>query len=90
MTTSCQFGGLTKHGRLAFAPHTTYSFEDPDAVPYFVAMGWAEEVPTPQDAVIIGLDAIDIDPLTVFGDGPRKGQYVMPERAKAALASREG
>lgn len=85
---ACRFGGLTKHGQFAFTPGTAYGFEDPDAVPYFVAMGWATETDDDPD-VVISLGELDIDPLTVFGDGPKKGQYVMPERATAALAEKE-
>lgn len=89
MSNTCRFGGLTKHGRLAFNAGVTYGFEDPDAVPYFVAMGWATETDDPAD-VVIGIGELDIDPLTTFADGPNKGQFVMPERAAAVQPVKEG
>ena len=73
---NCTFSGLVKHGRLAFSPGPVYAFEDPDAVPYFVAMGWATETADPADFTIPATD-IDIDPETVFADGPRKGLRVL-------------
>ena len=74
--TNCRFGGMVKHGRLAFTPGPVYGFEDPDAVPYFEAMGWATATDDPADFEI-PLGELDIDPETVFGDGPRKGQRVL-------------
>jgi len=85
MTTACRFGGLTKHGRLAFAPGTVYGFEDPDAVPYFVAMGWAKETEDKPD-IVIPIGELDISPFVIFGDGPNKANFVMPDRAAAAAA----
>jgi hypothetical protein len=73
---NCRFSGLVKHGRLAFTPGPVYGFEDPDAVPYFTKRGWAEETSDPAD-FDIPLSAIDIDPDTVFADGPNKGRKVM-------------
>jgi hypothetical protein len=70
------FKSLTKHGRLAFAPGPKYAFEDPDAAPYFLAMGWAEKAEGEPDFVI-PIGELDIDPETVFADGPNKGQRVL-------------
>lgn len=72
----CRFGAMVKHGRAAFTPGPVYAFEDADAVPYFVAMGWATETADPADFTI-PLGEIDIDPTTVFADGPKKGLRVM-------------
>ena len=73
---NCRFGGLVKHGRLAFSPGPVYGFEDPAAVAFFTAMGWATETADPADFTIPTGD-LEIDPETVFADGPRKGQRVL-------------
>ena len=73
---NCRFNQMVKHARFAFTPGPVYGFEDPDAVPYFVALGWAEETEDDADFAIPGAD-FDIDPETIFGDGPRKGQRVL-------------
>jgi len=70
------FNQRVRHGKVDFHPGPVYAFEDPDAEPYFVAAGWASttgDAPT----VTISLDEIDIDPATIFGDGPRKGKRVI-------------
>ena len=70
------FKGVTKHGRFTFMPGIVYGFEDPDAVPYFVAAGWAD--PSNEDpAMIVTLEEIDIDPETVFAGGTNRGKKVM-------------
>jgi hypothetical protein len=71
-----RFNQLVKHGRLAFTPGPAYAFEDPDAEPYFTKMGWAEPTDDAADFTI-PLGDIDIDPATVFADGPQKGQRVL-------------
>lgn len=71
-----EFNTLVKHGRFAFNPKVRYGFEDPDAVSYFAAMGWGKKVKG-EPEVIIGLGDVDIDPETVFADGPKKGQKVL-------------
>lgn len=78
-----KFHGETKQDRMTFYPKLVYAFEDPDAKAYFLAMGWAEETADPAD-VTVTLDEINIDPETVWADGPLKGTPVMPERAAAA------
>lgn len=70
------FKGRTKHGRLDFHPKVKYGFEDPDAVPYFNACGWCDPADGEPD-VVIGIDELDIDPNTVFADGPNKGKKVL-------------
>lgn len=75
-TQSFEFNQVVKHGRFAFAPGPVYGFEDPDAAPYFNAMGWGD-VSSKKPDVVIGIDDLDIDPATVFADGPHKGQRVM-------------
>jgi hypothetical protein len=82
------FGERTKHDRTDFHPGVVYGFEDPDAAPYFETLGWA----TPHDGpaqVVIAADELNIDPETVWGFGPLKGEPVMPERAAAARLARE-
>lgn len=74
----CQFGGLVKHGRAAFTPGPVYEFEDANAVPFFVAMGWATETADPADFTIPASD-VAIDPDTVFADGPKKGLKVLED-----------
>lgn len=77
------FNQRIKHGRLDFHPGVKYGFEDPDAVPYFIACGWGE--PSADDpAVTITIGEIDIDPCTIWADGPNKHKFVMPERAADA------
>jgi len=72
-----------KHGRLDFHPGPKYGFEDPDAAPYFKALGIATDT-TGEPDVTVSLGECDIDPLTVWGNGERRGAYVMPERAAEA------
>lgn len=80
--------GKVREGRTEFHPKVNYGFEDPDAAAFFTAMGWAE--PTTEAAdVVISKEDLDIDPETVWGYGPNKGEPVMPERAAAARAARE-
>lgn len=71
-----RFSGVSKHGRHAFTPGPAYQFEDADAEPYFVAMGWAETTTDPADFTI-PIGEVDIDPATVFADGPDKGRRVL-------------
>ncbi len=77
-----QFDDRVKHGKIDFHPGVTYAFEDPDAVPYFVAAFGAKKT---KDAatVTIGLDEIDIDPETIFGSGERKGEKVLAPTKEA-------
>lgn len=70
------FREVVRHGTHQFAPGIAYGFEDPDAVPYFTAMGWADR--SDQEPVItLSLGEVDIDPATVYGSGPRRGQLVL-------------
>ena len=81
-----KFNGLTKHGRLQFAPGIAMSFADEHVEDYFTTMGWAS--PT-KDKVEQGFafpkGSVELDPLTVWADGPKKGQHVMPHLAAAHL-----
>lgn len=79
------FNQRVKHGRLDFHPGINYGFEDPDAAPYFKACGWAVDVPNGEAQVVITFDELDIDPLTIWGDGPNRGKFVMPERVAEHL-----
>ena len=79
-----EFNQPVKHGGFHFLPGVVYGFEDPDAAPYFKACGWADD--SNGDAVvIITKEELDVDPLTIWGDGDNKGKFVMPERAAEAL-----
>lgn len=73
---SLKFNQRVKHGKLDFHPKVVYGFEDPDAPVYFKAMGWAAET-SEKPEVTITIGELDIDPDTVFGDGPNKGRKVM-------------
>jgi len=77
------FNQRVKHGRLDFHPTIPYGFEDPDAAPYFKACGWAEDS-SDAPLVTISIEEIDIDPCTIWADGPNKWRFVMPERAATA------
>jgi hypothetical protein len=67
--------GGVKHGRFHFLQHVSYGFEDPDAAPYFIAAGWADEAPAgTSPAQVISIDEIDIDPETIFRTGPNDGK----------------
>lgn len=72
-----------KHGRIDYQPGPTYGFEDPDAAPFFKALGIADDSDGEAD-VIITIGECDVHPCTVWGTGPDKGRFVMPERAAAA------
>lgn len=75
--------GVTKHDRLIIAPGVATTFADENAEDYFVEMGWAED--TNEEAVVNYPEgSVTIDPKTVFGDGPKKGQFVLPELAAKA------
>lgn len=78
------FSQRIKVGKLDLHPGVIYGFEDPDAVPYFEACGWGDRS-SDDPALALGIDEIDIDPVTIFGTGPDRGKYVMPDRAAAAL-----
>lgn len=80
------FNQVVRHGQHAFVPGSPYGFEDPDAAPYFAACGWGEVVDA-EPALIITTDEIDIDPCTIWADGPNKWKFVMPDRAAAARGS---
>ena len=70
------FTGPTKHGAQTFAPSVPLAFEDEGAEDYFKAAGWAE--PTKEEAVMTyPAGTVEIDPTTVFADGPNKGQLVV-------------
>jgi hypothetical protein len=73
-----KFHGVTKHGRNAFVPSTPLGFEDPGAIPFFVAAGFGEE--TDEEPVMTYPEGtVEIDPNTVFADGPNKGKLVIAE-----------
>lgn len=77
------FNQRVKHGTADLHPNVVYGFEDPDAVPYFIACGWAAES-TDEPQVVISLGEIDVDPCTIWAGGENKHKFVMPERAAEA------
>ena len=81
---SIVFNRRYKHDRLDFLPTVPLAFEDPDAAPFFLALGVAEESEL-EPVVTYGIGEIDIHPLTVWNNlgDPRHRHYVMPERAAA-------
>lgn len=73
------FNQRVKHGRLDFHPTVVYGFEDPDAAPYFAALGFGD-VSEDDPAVIISAEELDIDPETILAStnyGERRGQRVI-------------
>lgn len=78
-----KFNQRIKHGTLDFHPSIAYGFDDPDAAPYFKACGWADDT---DDVPVVTITSgeVDIDPCTIWGDGPDKGKFVMPDRAADA------
>lgn len=71
-----KFKSLTRHGSLAFSPLLATAFEDDRAEDYFVAAGWAERTDEPP-LVTYPVGSVEVDPSTVFADGPNRGQLVM-------------
>lgn len=59
-----KFTNTTKHGVHTFVPNVSLGFEDPDAVPHFIACGWGEET-TEEPIHIYTEGEVDIDPATV-------------------------
>lgn len=73
------FNQVVSHSGVSFIPNkVVYGFEDPDAAPYFVAAGWAEDSPEDPD-ITVPSGVIEIDPETVFATGPNRGQKVLSE-----------
>ena len=80
--------GVTKQDRLIIAPNQAIAFDDDGAEEYFVAIGWAEN--TDDEPIFTYPEgSVNIDPETVFADGPKKGQLVMPHRSKTAAPKKE-
>lgn len=77
------FNQRVKHGRLDLHPGVLYGFEDPDASPYFVAAGWAEET-ADDPVVLISEGEVEIDPDTTFADGEKRGQKVITSSDEGA------
>lgn len=79
-----KFSRRTLHGRFELLPGVPYAFEDEDAEPYFLTLGWAEA--TEEEPLrTYARGEIDIDPLTIRASN---GKYVMPDRAKAEVDRR--
>ncbi len=84
-----KFNQTVRHGRLEFNPDVPLAFEDKDAEPYFIAAGWAEETKS-KPARTYAQDEVPIDPATIHGDGPNKGQPVLAAKATKAAAKGGG
>lgn len=82
MTIKFQGQGQIKHDRVAFHPGVPYGFEDQDAEPYFKAAFGAEDTDD-EPSVIFTQDEVSIDPDTIFGGGPNKGEKVLVSEAPA-------
>jgi hypothetical protein len=80
-----KFHKPTRHGKFELLPGVVYGFEDEDAEPYFLALGWAEKA-TGTPVRTYSKEEIDIDPLTIRASD---GKHVLPERATAELKRRE-
>jgi hypothetical protein len=72
------FSSPTRHGPNTFAPGVSLAFEDARAEDYFVAAGWASTTKK-EPAMTYPEGTVEIDPQTVFADGPNKGALVMEE-----------
>jgi hypothetical protein len=71
-----KFTSPTRHGTQTFVPGVALAFADASAEQYFIAAGFAEA--TKDKAVMEYPEGtVEIDPATVFGDGPNKGNLVM-------------
>lgn len=68
--------GVTKQGAAQIPPSLPVAFEDPDAAPFFVKVGWADES-TLDPVITYSQEEVSIDPETVYGSGPLKGAVVM-------------
>lgn len=71
-----KFNEVTRHGRQVMMPGIVYGFEDPDAEPYFIKAFGARKS-TRKPTHIFTQEEVSVDPDTVFGDGPNKGERVM-------------
>jgi len=70
-----KFTSPTRHGTITFVPGVALAFEDKDAEPYFIAAGFAEATKD-EPMMTYALGDVDIDPETIFADGPNKGKLV--------------
>jgi hypothetical protein len=65
-----------KHGRIDFHPGVPYAFEDGRAALYFKNFGCAKPSNL-EPSVTLSAAECQIDPGTVFGFGPNKGQKIL-------------
>jgi hypothetical protein len=76
-----KFKERTLHGKREFLPKVVYDFEDPDAAPYFKALGAAEDAADNAKVdVHVTAEELDIDPDTVFASsnfGERRGEKIL-------------
>jgi hypothetical protein len=85
MTIKFKGPGLTHHEQHRFPPKVPFRFEDPDAEPYFLAAGWAEE--TDEEPIHTYTQGeVDVDPMTTLPTGG----YVLPDLAQARLDAHDG
>lgn len=71
-----KFSGPTRHGHHTFAPTIALAFDDEDAETYFVKAGFAEAT-NDEPVMTYPAGSVEIDPETVFGDGPNRGKLVI-------------
>lgn len=80
------FNQIVREGRNILMPGVVLAFEDPDAEPYFVAMGWAEQTDA-EPVMTYTQDEVSVDPLARSAE---TGKYVLPERAVEMEAGQQG
>ena len=84
-----KLSGITKHGGQIFPPNVSIGFDDEHAEDYIKAMGWGEA--TDEEPVITYPEgSLIVDPQTVYADGDKKGQLVMPHLAQQAAQDSVG
>lgn len=77
-----KFKEAVKQNTYLLPPGVALAFEDDHAEDYFKEMSWAEDS-TEEPVFTYPKGSVDIHPETIHGTGGKKGQFVLPERAKA-------
>lgn len=70
------FNQVVRESRNILLPGVVLAFEDPDAEPYFVAMGWAE-ASSDTPVMTYSAEEVSVDPMARVAE---TGQYVLPTR----------
>lgn len=88
--------GVWEQGHMVLLPGVPVAFDDPDAVPFFKALGFAEDSDLPP-VYVYSQAQVDIDPRTTIGglEDARHGKPVLENPIKsaadyAAAAQRNG